>query len=371
MYKKWADETMERILGKLKKTAPQIGARFPGECGDDGVYTEREPKWWTNGFWPGILWMAYKRTNDKLYADMAAEVEDKLDVVLDEFYDVDHDAGFIWLLSAGAHYRIDGNEESKRRCLKAASFLASRFNLKGRFIQAWNWENGWAIIDCCMNLPLLYWASEVTQNPRFRHIAEAHADTVIERFVRPDGSVNHVLSFDPETGEFIESIQGQAASPTSAWSRGASWAVYGLALSYRHTKKTEYLEAAKRAASYYIANLPEDSVPYWDFRVERTPENTRDTTAAACGACGLLEIAEHVPECEKSFYINTAYRILKSLTDNYSNLDSDAKQCILNEGTGHFAANIGINMGFIYGDYFYMEGVGRLKGDKDIFWYEA
>lgn len=368
MYKQWAEETMQRILKKLDVTADEIGPRFPHVC-KDKEYDNEQPRWWTNGFWPGILWMAYQQTSNKKFAEIAAEAEDKMAYVLDEYYDVDHDAGFIWLLSAGADYRITGSEESKRRCMKAAAYLASRFNIKGGFIQAWNQKHGWAIIDCTMNLSLLFWASELTKNPIFRHIAMAHADTVIKYFVRPDGSVNHVLSFDPETGEFIEPISGQAASPTSAWSRGASWAIYGLPLAYRYTGKEEYLTAAKRAASFFVANLPEDYVAHWDFRVPRTPETPRDTSAAACAACGLLEIAEHVPECEKEFYIDSAYKIVKSLTDNYSNLDSD-KQCILNCGTGHCPAGQNVNVGLIYGDYFYMEAVSRLMGNTDIFWYK-
>lgn len=367
MYKLWAEETMQRILKKLDTTAPEIGARFPHVC-KENEYNDEEAPWWTNGFWPGILWMAYQQTKDEKFAEIAAETEEKMSHVLDEYYRVDHDAGFLWLLSAGADYRITGNKESCRRCMKAAAFLASRFNIKGNFIQAWNGQNGWAIVDCTMNLALLFWASKLSGNPIFKHIACAHADTVVKYFVRPDGSVNHVLSFDPETGDFIESISGQAASPASAWSRGASWAIYGLALVYRFTGNEEYLNAAKRAAGFFVANLPEDHVAHWDFRVQKTPETPRDTSAAACAACGLLEIAQHVPDCEKAFYTDSAYKTIKSLTDNYSNLDN-AKQCMLNGGTGHCPANQNVNVGLIYGDFFYMEAVSRLMGNTDILWY--
>ena len=371
MYQSWAEKTMKRILKKLDHTVSEIGAGFPHVC-RDGKYDDMTDKiqWWTNGFWPAILWLAYQQTGDEKFSKIAAEAEEKMDVVLDRFYDVDHDAGFMWFLSAGANYRITKNEESKLRCLKAASFLASRFNIKGNFIQAWNNHPGWAIVDCTMNIPLLYWASIITENPRYRHIAEAHAETVARHFVRPDGSVNHILSFDPETGELIESIGGQGSAPDSAWSRGASWAVYGLPLSYRYTKNPEFLEAAKRAAHFYLANLPEDYVAHWDFRVERTEKTPRDTSAAACGACGLLELAKHVPDNEKAFYRDAAYKILKSLTDNYSNLDNDEDQCIIREGTGHFPAGQNINVGLIYGDYFYIEGISRLMGNEKIFWYE-
>lgn len=42
-------------------------------------------------------------------------------------------------------------------------------------------SKGLAIIDCMMNLPLLFWAGEVTGNAFYKRIAEAHADTTLTR----------------------------------------------------------------------------------------------------------------------------------------------------------------------------------------------
>ena len=42
-----------------------------------------------------------------------------------------------------------------------------------------------------MNLPLLYWAAEELDDPRYFHLAVAHADMALKNFIRPDGSVNH------------------------------------------------------------------------------------------------------------------------------------------------------------------------------------
>ena len=363
-----AEETMRQILNKIEKSAPQIGANFP-HISRGGMYND-EPFSWVSGFWAGILWLAYQQTGKKEYAQYAAEAEEKLDAMLDEFDMIEHDTGFIWQLSAGANYRLTGSEASRRRCLKAASFLASRFHLKGNYIQAWNREPGWAIVDCTMNLALLYWASKEIGNPRFAQIADAHAQTVLEYIVRPDGSANHIVSFEPETGAFIEALGGQGNAPDSAWARGTAWAMYGLALCYHFTENPAYLDTAKRVCNFFAANLPEDGVAHWDFRVERLEATPRDTSAAACAACGMLEIAKHVPECEKAFYENTAQRILQSLTENYSNLQDDSRQELLREGTGNFPAGVNINVGIIYGDYFYMEAISRLLGNDNIFWYE-
>lgn len=364
----WAKQTMHRILNKLEKTIPEIGAGFP-HATNGAEYDKNSPDWWTAGFWPGILWMAYQQTKSKEYADIANKIEEKMDCVLDSFELVHHDAGFMWQLSSGANYLINGNKNSRLRLLKAANILAARFNIKGNFIRAWNSQSGWAIVDCTMNLALLYWAANETNDPRFFHIAEAHAETVLKYFVREDGSVNHVVSFDPESGDFIEALPGQAATTDSAWSRGSAWALYGLALAYRHLRKERFLVGCKRVANYFLANLPDDYVCHWDFRVAKDAKTPKDTSAAACAACGLLELSQHISAAEADTYSKKAYQILRSLTENYSNFDNVTDQALLREGTGDAPHNINVNAGLIYGDYFYMEAISRLIGNEDIFWY--
>lgn len=366
-YKAWAEDVMTQIIRKLEKTAPEIGATFP-HAAVDGKYDNKSDDWWTNGFWPGILWIAYKHSKNKEFVNIAKSVEEKLDKPLDEFELLLHDVGFMWLLCSKPNYDLNGNLASRLRLLKSASHLAGRFNLKGNFIRAWNWELGWAIIDCLMNLPLLYWATDETGDPRFEHISKAHLDTVLKYFIREDGSVNHIVSFDPYTGDFLEVKPGQGARADSAWSRGASWGIYGLALAYRRFKTKDILEKCQLVADFFIRSLPEDYAAPWDFYVDFNEETPRDTSASACAACGLLELAQYVDDEKADYYRKNAYLILKSLTDNYSNLKND-EQSLLREGTGNLPGGKDVNVGLIYGDYFYIEGISRLCGEKEIFWY--
>ena len=104
-----------------------------------------------------------------------------------------------------------------------------------------------AIIDCMMNLSLLYWAEKETKDPRFGQIARRHANTAMKAFIRADGSANHIVEFDPQTGEVVRTYGGQGYKEGSSWARGQGWAVYGFTLSYLHTGKQEYLDTAKRA----------------------------------------------------------------------------------------------------------------------------
>ena len=247
MEKNWIQEAEAKIRAKMPVVAGRSVHKVP-YTSKDGVFDDwtNNISWWTNGFWGGMLWQLYHVTKDGMYLESALELEKKLDATLMSPEDMDHDSGFRWLLTSGANYRETGSEESFKRTLLAACNMAGRFNPAGDFIRAWNdWGNkekrgenaGIAIIDCMMNLPLLYWAAEKTNDPRFYHIAVKHADTVMKHFIREDGSVIHIGEFDPYTGEFLRSVGGQGYAHGSSWTRGQAWAVYGFALSYRKKKK--------------------------------------------------------------------------------------------------------------------------------------
>lgn len=205
----------------------------------------------------------YHATRKEIYRKAAEGVEQKMDKALWSFTGLHHDVGFMWLHSAVADYRLTGSEESRNRGLLAASILAGRYNPAGRFIRAWNPDcvekgqdcTGWIIVDSMMNIPLLYWASKETKDPRYFYIAQNHADTVRRTLVREDGSCGHIACLDPNTGELETILAGQGYSETSCWSRGLSWILYGFALSYRYTGNLAYLDMAKKAAHYFISNI--------------------------------------------------------------------------------------------------------------------
>lgn len=371
--KTWIDEAWEQTAKKIARTSRRIGATFP-HITKDGKYDAGPAQWWTSGFWPGLLWLMYRETGDEKLREYAASCEEQMDPVLHGFDNLSHDIGFMWSLSAVAQYKLTGNEESKRRGLIAASHLAGRFNLKGNFIRAWKdnkTENraGWAIIDCTMNLPILYWASETMNDPRFKYIAMAHADTVLREFVREDGSVRHIVCFNPENGEVVEVKGGQGYSPDSAWSRGNAWALHGLALSYMYTKEQRYLDAVKRVAHFFVSALPENHVPFWDFRAPKDQQDCVDTSAAACAASGLLEIANWVPEHEASLYRNAAEKIVKSLYENYGAWDNEEEEGLVTHGTIYRNSDrYPDHVPIIYGDFFFVEALTKLKGKKEVLW---
>lgn len=367
----YVKKVMDNLEQKVVKIAGLVGNKAPDHADQDGIYQYRRSDWWTSGFWPGMLWILYDLTGDEQFKQLVWERDKDLEQWLvlpsDE---LNHDVGFQFLPTAVIKHTLTGDEEAKRTGIEAANFLAARFNPTGKFIRAWNTGPdgnqvpGWAIIDCLMNIPLLFWASRMTGDPLYSEIAIQHAETVLQYAIREDGSVNHILSFNADTGKFLEALGGQGAGPDSAWSRGNSWALYGCALAYRYTGDSRYLNASKRVAHYFIAALPEDHVPYWDFRLANKQGEPRDSSAGAIAASGLLELAEMLPASEKQMYRRAAERMLIALTENYAVWDKPDFEPILRGATGNKPLGHHVDYSLIFGDYYYLEAFAKLSGWK-------
>ena len=224
---------------------------------------------------------------------------------------------------------------------------------------------GWAIIDCMMNLPLLYWASEVTGDPRFKQIATAHADTAQRCFVRDDGSVNHIVEFDPFSGEMIRTYGGQGFKVGSSWTRGQSWGLYGFILSYIHTKDEKYLNTSRRIAHYFISNTPESGLIPVDFR-QPAECAWEDSTAAAIAACGLIELSKHVTGRDGDIYLNAALKLLKALDEKRCNWDNGIDN-LLEKCTAEYHSDEH-EFAIIYGDYYFMEALLKLTEQELFIW---
>lgn len=162
----FAEQISEKIRKKMKATVLRNSDVLPYTSIDGHFKDNKEDICkWTNGFWPGILWLMYMDTNDSMYKEIAEHTERTLDGAFCKFDGLHHDVGFMWHISSGLNYRLTGNRESRIRTLLAANLLMGRYNVSGDYIRAWNEKEegdttGWAIIDCMMNLAILYWASE-------------------------------------------------------------------------------------------------------------------------------------------------------------------------------------------------------------------
>lgn len=380
-YEIWADRTIKKIREKMSWVSEKNRDKIPYTTDREGNYDDRSDEkrewnpddglnWWTNGFWGGIMWLMYQDVQEEKYAQIARVSEYRMEKCFENYYGLHHDVGFMFQPTAVADYRLTGNPESRKIAMHAANLLAGRFNPAGQFIRAWNEvgtddTRGWAIIDCMFNISLLYWASEESGDPRFRQIAMMHADKVMKHFIRPDGSVKHIVEFDPETGEELRSLGGQGYQEGSSWSRGQGWAVYGFANSYTHTGKQEYLDTAKKVAHYCMANLPENGIIPVDFRQPDKP-----ALEDSCGACviagGLLEIAKYVPELEQEMYRRAAFKILKTIDETRAVWGKECDAIVQNCSPAYH--NCEHHMTMTYADYYFIEAVYKLKKKGILLW---
>ncbi len=358
----WAESVLEKIVAKLSASIPRTQGKLPYTA-VDGRYQEHLKEganWWTNGFWAGMMWLIYERTGDAMFRQTAEDAEVLLDPAFLNYDGINHDLGFLWHLSAGISYRLTGNPQSRLRATYAANLLMGRFNLKGNYIRAWlpDATIGWSIIDAMMNLPLLYWASEEYRDPRFSMVAMAHADMSVSDHLRADGSVRHIVAHDHREGGMLGEMPGQGYAPGSSWSRGQAWALYGFALSYRYTKKLLYLDAATRAAHYFISCTDGDWLPRCDFCAPAEPA-VYDSTAGMIAAAGLLELETLTAEAERPLYRNAALSLLQVAEANWCDWDPD-RDGILQMGTERYHGLEGRHIHIVYGDFFLTDAVCKL-----------
>lgn len=361
---------------KIRVNIDRFGTKFP-HVSRDGSYLLNENDDWTNGFWSGMLWLCYEYTKDEQFRKAASRtVEDfqrrfEKKTVLDH-----HDIGFLYSLSSKAQWIVEKDENARQLTLQAAEHLLKRWRPKGGYIQAWGpegdeKEGGRIIIDCLMNLPLLFWAGQQTGDPVYHQIATMQADKTRRYIVRGDDSSYHTFFFNPNTGEPIGGATHQGYTNGSTWTRGQAWGVYGFALSYRYTRNPLYLETSKRMARYFLERLPEDHVAYWDFNVPVTDETYRDSSASAIVAAGLLELIEHMDgsDPERNYFEQAIMKSMTSLMQNYSTIGEEAEG-LLKRGSYHVRGGLSPDDYMIWGDYFYLEALIRLENGGRGYWYE-
>ncbi|MGN7166308.1 glycoside hydrolase family 88 protein [Paenibacillus cellulositrophicus] len=370
--------TIEQTLLTTKANIARFHGHFPHVSHGDGKYQLVNHTDWTEGFWAGILWLSYEYSKDPDIHDAAVQsVRSFQERLQQESHLQHHDIGFLYSLSAMAGWIVEQNEGARETALQAADLLLKRWRPSAQIIQAWGPEGdpengGRIIIDCLMNLPLLYWASEQTGDPHYAAIARIHADKSRRFLVRGDGSSYHTFYFDPQTGDSIRGGTHQGFRDGSTWSRGQAWGIYGFALAYRYLREPYFLDTAKQLARYFMDHVPEDLVAYWDFDAPQQQGEPRDSSASAIAACGMLELAQHLDESdpERASFQEFAEQSVISMANGYFTAGSTEEEGFLRHGSYFVRGGISPDDFVIWGDYFFLEALMRLDGRSPGYWYE-
>lgn len=342
---------------------------LPRTIDSQGKLVTSDSKWWTSGFFPGVLWRLYEATGDTLLRHYAQDYT--LRVEKEQYNRGNHDVGFMLYCSFGNGYRLTGDEKYKKVLLKGAESLSTRYKDHIGAIRSWDFNKAvWqypVIIDNMMNLELLEWASKNSDRHRYTEIARSHADVTLKNHFRPDYSCWHVVSYDTITGQPEKKHTRQGYSHESSWSRGEAWALYGYTMMYRETHQKRYLEHAEKIANYILNHpcMPEDGIPYWDYDAPDIPDTYRDASAGAIMASAFIELSTLTDGKHSRKYLAMAETQLKTLTSpEYLAEPGTNGNFILKHSVGSLMEQSEVDVPLTYADYYYVEALLRYR-DRD------
>lgn len=355
--------------GQLSNTVKQLGSTnlYPRSTLTNGLWkTTQASDWgngWVNGFFPGALWYMYELTGDTHFQGWAQQWTAPL--APDQYVTNTDDVGFILNTSFGNGYRVTGNTNYLSVEIQAAQSLSNRFNTVVGCVAddlLLSPPDFQVILDTLMNTELLYRGAALSGDTNLYKMALSHANKAMLNQIRTDGSTWQEVIYNLFTGAVISQGQREGYSNTSTWARGQAWGIYGFTMACQQTTSFSFLAAAQECANYYLANVPADFVPYWDFDAPGIPNAPRDSSAAAITLSGLVQmslLATNLSDSASDWL--GARHILSSLGSTNYLAQGTSSSGILLHGTGEPPQNIDpeIDVSLIYGDYYFIEALYR------------
>ncbi|HOZ98067.1 MAG TPA: glycoside hydrolase family 88 protein [Niabella sp.] len=388
-----AEKMLTALLSTANKNFDTKNGAFPRTINKEGKLVTTSMYDWTPGFFPGSLWYTYEFTKNEALKSEAVKWTEKLESL--QHFTEHHDLGFMMYCSYGNAYRLANKPAYKNILINSAKALSTRFNATTGCIKSWNRFKSWhgnatyyypVIIDNMMNLEMLFFASKVSGDDRYKNIAIKHAETTMKNHFRPDFSSYHVVCYDSTTGKVVARETAQGYADNSTWSRGQAWAIYGFTMTYRETTDDRFLKTAMGLADYFIKNknLPKDGIPYWDFNAyqagftpgvksnaNKVSKDYRDASAAAITASALLELSTYVTGSKIGEYKKAALKMLHSLaSDSYRAKAGTNGNFILEHSVGSIPHDNEMDVPLVYADYYFLEALlrySRLQKGQPLF----
>lgn len=352
--------SIEEAFAFAERQVRELVSRSPGAMPtytDHGRWVLDEDPWapnWNGGFLTGMMWAFARRTGQRWWHDQAERYSLLLEPRKDD--PSTHDLGFLLEPSFGRWVDLDDDPHARDVIVDGARTMARR-RQAGGYLSTWV-DPGSTFIDIMMNLGILFRAADYSGDSQLRDIALTHCRTTRRYLMRGDGSTIHEGWFDTITGEFLRADTHQGSRPDTTWARGQAWAVYGFADAYAHTGEADLLDAAARAADYYIHHTPADGIPPNDLAAPR-PDLPRESSAAAVAAAAMLRLAAATPKADgASRYRDYGLRILQTLrTTDYLAADTPGWQGVLRHAIYHYRRQLGVDESVMWGDYYFVEAL--------------
>ncbi|KAL1413228.1 hypothetical protein Q8F55_000981 [Vanrija albida] len=350
---------------------------------------------WTQGFFPGLLWLLVERERLVPGTLAAAGYTEEEVVALARRWQgsfrhmarhaINHDQGFRFQLPFGRDLALTGDKSTVAVLVEAADSLVDRYDDAVGCIRSWdqmrkvglpdiyrrdnNHEHYLVIIDNMMNLDLLYEVALLTGEERYAAIASTQAEKMIKGHIRPDGTTYHVVDYT-RTGDVGKQMTHQGYADESCWSRGQAWGIYGYAQCALRTGRKDFLDTSRRLADAFIARLPESGVPWWDFDAPKPcPYDASAGTIAARGFQMLYELLLPSDPAAAEYYLSAGFKLIDdtvrecaspaaSLKNGAVSWGEGAWETILQHSTingNQYSNRRLLDHGLVYADYYYVE----------------
>jgi unsaturated chondroitin disaccharide hydrolase len=299
---------------KLSRGVPRLNYMTGGYTWDDDYVWDSWANFQWVGFLAGRLWLLHLLTQQQRYGDAAMRLCERIGPVLAKHPTVFSSTGIDMYYALTLGYQITEREDLKQWALAGGDNFANIFDRKAKaFLQITSADR--IVIDTGLNLPSMLWASQ--WEPERATLAYRHLDTVLEvGLIRADGSSCHAAALDPQTRAVTGLFSLQGWGNDSVWARGQGWAMLGYAHAYEASGDQRYLEAARRAADWYVANVPDGWVPRYDYHDPEREKLPYDSCAAAIATANLIRLARWLPDRAEN-YRSVARETLKALLSNF------------------------------------------------------
>ena len=317
------DHDLTFAASQLKRTMGDLGngtSTYVNRTDASGKWKTVSASDWTSGFLPGTFWQMYEATGDTYWSTQAKAWT----LPLAGQKTQQGDLAFRLMTTFKPLYEMTGDPAYRQVLLDAAASKNAMWNeTVGAFQTTWRASTSGdpaPTLACSMDqttdMQLLLWAAKETNNQTYIDRVTRHVRNVIAHLVRPDGGTYHWGYFDKNTGDFISGETYQGYANESTWSRGQAWAIYSFTTVAKELGLSDVLAAAQKVTDYFIAHLPADNVPYWDFDDPAIPNTYRDSSAAAIAASGMLVSQLAGDPTVAQTYRTTAENILASLSSS-------------------------------------------------------
>jgi unsaturated chondroitin disaccharide hydrolase len=318
---------LERALGQLCRGAdvvcddlhqhggvPRLNYMTGGYSRDDDYVWDSWANFQWAGFLAGRLWLLHVLTRNPRYGDAAMHISEQIGPVLARHPAVFSSVGIDLYYALTLGHQITGREVLKQWVLAGGDNFANIFDQRaGAFLQIASADR--IVIDTGLNLPSMLWAAQ--WEPGRAALAYRHLDTVLDvGLVRADGSHCHAAALDPQTRAVTRLFSLQGWRDDSVWARGQGWAMLGFAHAYEASANARYLDAARRAADWYVEHAPPGWVPRYDYDDPERETLPYDSCAAAIGTAQLLRLARWLPDRAER-YRHVARATLTALITNF------------------------------------------------------